>query len=37
MTGNTHNTNSILIQHINNSEVRNSSIQLEPDYKFDQK
>ena len=37
MTGQTHSTNSILIQHINGSETRNSSIQLEPGYEFDRK
>ena len=37
VTGQTHNTNSILIQHINDSKARNSSILLEPDYEFDRK
>ena len=37
VTGQTHNTNSILILHINDNEARNSSIQLEPDYEYDRK
>ena len=37
VTRQTYNTNSILIQHINDSETRNSSIQLKPDYEFDRK
>ena len=32
VTGQTHNTNSILLEHISDSETRNSSIQLGPDY-----
>ena len=37
VTGQTYNINSILIQCINNSETRNSSIQLKPDYEFNRK
>ena len=32
VTGQTHNTNSILLEHISDSETRNSSVQLGPDY-----
>ena len=37
VTGQTHNTNSVSKQHINDSEMRNSWMQLKLDYEFDRK
>ena len=36
-TGQTHNTNSIFMQHNNASETGNFSMQVKPDYEFDRK